>query len=120
MRNFKRFGLRADVVAMPARLAFALVLLLAVAPLSGCTIYDELQASSELMDSMTKGDEKPEAVAAAEAPPDPLEASKQWWKGAQSLSSNEIDSSIASCRLPGGRTQFMKRAQCQARGGTPL
>ena len=71
-------------------LRLAVSLALAAPLLLGCTILDELDASAELMD-----------------------------KGARSIGSKEIDEKIVSCRLPGGRTQFMARPQCLASRGTP-
>jgi hypothetical protein len=47
-----------------------------------------------------------------------LETSKQWWGRATSLSSERVDESVVQCAV-GGRSQFMSRADCLARGGRP-
>ena len=41
-----------------------------------------------------------------------------WWKSASSLTSEESDGSITRCAVS-GRTEFMKRDDCLARGGKP-
>jgi len=114
---------------MRSLLAPFLAVLLCGPVVTGCTIWDELNASAELMDSMEKDSSKKKKAdeeAAAQAGngqtaprADPLLASKKWWKDAQTLSSKPIDQSIVSCRLQGGRTQFMSRPQCMASNGKP-
>jgi len=45
-------------------------------------------------------------------------AGPSWWATARTLGSEPTDKSIASCAL-GGRTEFMRRDDCLARGGRP-
>jgi hypothetical protein len=66
------------------------------------------------------GAEKPKAGAtpagAAAKPAAP--SGDAWWRTASSVTSEEGDSSITSCAL-GGRSEFMQREDCLARGGKP-
>jgi hypothetical protein len=50
-------------------------------------------------------------------PPGPQGAS--WWAKASSLSSEESTAHIVGCRTQGGKTDFMTRDDCLARGGVP-
>jgi hypothetical protein len=57
---------------------------------------------------------KPGAGATAAANP----AGKSWWETARSLTSEESDEAITRCELA-GRSEFMLRDDCLARGGVP-
>lgn len=61
------------------------------------------------------GDSSARAAAAARRA---AKGAGEWWDKATTLSSDEKDPSIVSCRL-GGSVQFMREAQCRARGGVP-
>ena len=103
-------------------------LLLGVA--SGCFVNDEMNKSSALIKgpgaaapgaaapgSANAAVAKPSAGATAAAKP-ASPAGKSWWETARSLTSEESDESIARCELA-GRTEFMLRDDCLARGGAP-
>lgn len=104
-------------------LAFTMILGL------GCFVLDELDSAKDLMDNprfSDKGEKKPDAPrqpqAAPENAPEEDRADRpsvgEWWKKTRSLTSGEVSDEFVSCEL-GGATQFMRRPNCLARGGTP-
>ncbi len=42
-----------------------------------------------------------------------------WWAKASSLTSEESKADIVGCKTQGGKTDFMTKDDCLARGGTP-
>lgn len=97
---------------------------------SGCWVGDEIDKASE----MSKGPpaaagDKPGAKAAtakggAAKPAAPkagdtaAPSAKSWWQTARTLGSEESEAGIARCDLS-GRSEFMLRDDCLARGGVP-
>jgi|GEM_PF-1064681 len=85
---------------------------------SGCFVLDELDSGSAFLDNIGSGSKKKAEVPIAKKPDAqkarPSEA--DWWKKAHSLSPTKLDASIVQCTL-GGSTQFMRRTECEARGG---
>jgi len=118
------------------RLALATSLAIAT---TGCFALEEMDKSAKLDNSYSAPGAKVVAktAGAADAPepgapkakagaaPGANAAAKPaspkgdaWWRTASSVTSEEGDSSITSCAL-GGRSEFMQREDCLARGGTP-
>jgi hypothetical protein len=108
-------------------LALALVTVLGL----GCFVFDELDAAENLLDSPSFSNEKtkqPGKPRQPDPPPQPEAAPEkrladrpsvgEWWKKTRSLSSGEVSDEFVKCEL-GGKTQFMRRPDCLARGGTP-
>jgi hypothetical protein len=112
------------------QLAIASLLAIAV---TGCFVFDEIdnagkfepppgsKAVAKSAGAAEPGAEKSKAGAtpagAAAKPAAP--SGDAWWRTASSVTSEESsDSSITSCAL-GGRTEFMQREDCLARGGKP-
>ena len=107
-----------------------LALLAACTLLSGCFILDELDNAEALMNESSKGaraKEKAEEAAAARAPrPGPKGAddaglmdrvSGYWNKAtAPAPKPQDPENVLVRCELPGG-TQFMRKYDCQLRGG---
>jgi hypothetical protein len=102
-----------------ARSLFVSLLALAA---TGCFVFDEIDNA---------GTFKPAAPAAKVAAKsadtaDPAKAGAKpaapsgdaWWKTASSVTSEEGDDSITRCAVS-GRTEFTRRDDCLARGGTP-
>ena len=104
--------------------------LLGTAP--GCFVFDEIDKAGKLDNSFVSGGAKPAAApggasagaakpaaakpgagATAAAPNE-----KGWWQTARSLGSEESAEGISRCDLA-GRTEFMQRDDCLARGGVP-
>jgi hypothetical protein len=94
----------------------------------GCFVFDELDAAQALMDKPGFSDKqqqkkkKPDPAPQSEAAPEKSHADRpsvgDWWKKTRSLTSGEVSDEIVRCEL-GGATQFMRRPNCLARGGTP-
>jgi len=110
----------------PARLRFAALLAIALAP--GCFL-DEIDKSMDAYEgNSTKAPAKPGAApttatakaapgtAAPGAPAAP--AGPSWWQTARTLGSDPIDETIAACQID-GRVEFQRRDDCLARGGRP-
>jgi hypothetical protein len=113
----------------------ALTASLAIAT-TGCFALDEMDKSAKLDNSYSApgakvvaktagaaepgaAKAKPGAAPAANAAAKPASPTGDaWWRTASSVTSEEGDSSITSCAL-GGRSEFMQRDDCLARGGTP-
>ena len=89
-----------------------------------CMVIEEVDNAAAKMPNArtrpsTESETSPEPGSSFAAKKDAvLERSQQWWDRATSLSSESVDSKIAQCTL-GGRTQFMSRDDCLARGGQP-
>lgn len=110
---------------MKRHLASCLVLLLLTTANVGCFVLDELDAGKKEMSrySKTKPKEDPAKVEQKGAPGQVdiqayQEQQKKWWAEARSLDPKDIDDSIVRCKL-GGKSQFMGRNECLARGGKP-
>ena len=98
--------------AQRRRLASLGALLMALCLLPACSALDELDKANAVM--KTKEPKKQDEAAAKP----PAKIGEEWWKSATSLASGEKDPSLTSCRLE-GRTQFMRKNDCLARGGRP-
>lgn len=106
---------------------------------TGCFALDEMDKSAKLDNSYSApgakvvaktagasdaaaagaSKSKPGAAPAANAAAKPASPTGDaWWRTASSVTSEDGDSSITSCAL-GGRSEFMQREDCLARGGTP-
>ena len=85
---------------------------------TGCFL-DEIDKSMELYpghQKTAKPEPKPDAQAKGkEGAP---KSAASWWATARSIGPELNDETITSCAL-GGRTEFMRRDNCLARGGTP-
>lgn len=107
-------------------LALALTTILGL----GCFVLDELDSAKSLMDNprfsdkqeKKKADAPEQPQAAPENAPEKDHADRpslgEWWQKTRSLTSGEVSDEFVSCEL-GGATQFMRRPNCLARGGTP-
>ena len=112
----------ADGSVMSLRLV---ALALTTSLLLGCFVLDELDAAENLMEKpgfSSEQKKKPGPPEQPQAVRDTGNADRvpvsDWWKKARSLTSGEVDDGIVRCEL-GGATQFMRRPDCLARGGTP-
>ena len=102
---------------------------------TGCFVADEMDKAAKLDNSYsapgakvvakTAGAADPAAgkpkAAAPAATADAKPAAPRgdaWWRTASSVTSEESDGSIAKCNV-GGKTEFMQREDCLARGGKP-
>ena len=88
---------------------------------SGCFVFEEMDAARKLQTAPGK-----KAKAEPEAKPNGTATGKkqsakaqleQWWESARSINTGEVDESMVSCTLRGA-TQFMRRDECLARGGS--
>ena len=108
-------------------LALALVTVLGL----GCFVFEELDAAEDLMERPSFSNEKTKEPAKPRQPDTPQQAEAapeksftdrlsegEWWKKTRSLTSGEVSDEFVKCDL-GGKTQFMRRPDCLARGGTP-
>jgi hypothetical protein len=103
-----------------------LVLILSIG--QGCFVFEELDSSQELLDKpsfavKTNKEQQapPSPEPRVEVESDEHKASKpigDWWKKSRSVTSSEAKSDLVRCDL-GRTTQFMRRPDCLARGGTP-
>jgi hypothetical protein len=94
----------------------------------GCFVFDELDSSKELLDKPSFGVETQKKQQAPASPEPRVNAENSegkdskpladWWKKSRSVTSSEAKSDLVRCGL-GGTTQFMRRPDCLARGGTP-
>jgi len=91
----------------------------------GCFVLDELDSAKDLMDHprfSDKQEKKPDAPEQPQAAPEKAQADRpsvgEWWKKTRSLTSGEVSDEFVRCEI-GGATQFMRRPNCLARGGTP-
>jgi hypothetical protein len=108
--------------------------LLGAAP--GCFVFDEIDKAGAIDNSFVSGGAKPAAApgganagaakpaaakpgAGANAAAQPAAPSeKGWWQTARTLGSEESEAGITRCNLA-GRSEFMLRDDCLARGGVP-
>jgi hypothetical protein len=94
----------------------------------GCFVFEELDASKALLDKPGFAVEGEKKQKASPSPEPRAEVGKReskdhkplgdWWKKARSVTSREAKSELVRCDLRGA-TQFMRRPDCLARGGTP-
>lgn len=101
--------------------ALALTAILAL----GCFVLDELDSAQNLMENpgfSSEQEKKPDAPEQPQAAPERAHADRSsegdWWKKSRSLTSGEVSNEFVKCELHGA-TQFMRRPDCLARGGTP-
>ena len=110
----------------------ACALVLAAAVLSGCFVFDELDKADAMMDAASpnaaeRRSREKQQPQTAEAPTPSGSASEGpgigerlqgWWKKATTPAPLAPDPSNVAvrCELPGG-TQFMRKYDCQLRGG---
>jgi hypothetical protein len=111
-----------------ARLRAALLVLLILPPCAGCFVFDELDKGQEIMEQLGPGKakkKKEEAATAAPASPSTarrgpgaMDRLKGWWRQATEPAPAPPDPNdkIVSCTL-GGSTQFMRKSDCELRGG---
>jgi hypothetical protein len=92
----------------------------------GCFVLEELESAENLLDNPEFSDKRQKKKPAAPEPPQ-AEPEKnyadrpsvgEWWKKTRSLTSGEVSDEFVKCGL-GGKTQFMRRPDCLARGGKP-
>jgi len=90
-----------------------------LAAATGCFALDELDKASALSKgpAAKAAAEKPEADATTAAKPAAPNA-KGWWQTARTLGSDKRDEGITRCEFS-GRSEFMLRDDCVARGGVP-
>jgi hypothetical protein len=88
---------------------------------TGCFVFDELDKGSAELDraSSKKPPEPATAAPGAAKPAAQPNATAQWWTKARSIGGETADASIVGCRI-GGRTEYMRDVDCQARGGKIL
>lgn len=94
---------------------------LLAAALSGCWVFDELDAGSKKIDMYTAKGAKAE-----EPEPEPPASGKRQrigeyfanQKNARTLTKGQLPGDIVTCKTKSG-TQFMKQSECTARGGVP-
>jgi hypothetical protein len=110
----------ADGSRMRTRVFFVAMLTVA---LSGCWVFDELDAGNKKLDAYTK--KKPEQEASSEPAAGAgggrkMRASEYFASqtNARQLTPGTLSKEIVNCKLKSG-TQFMKEADCASRGGTP-
>ena len=91
----------------------------------GCFVFEELDSGMEMMDKPTfakkekKSDPKPAARSTgspSSSGPSVQQRVASWWNEARSLNSGEVDDNMVACELS-GKTQFMGKTDCLARGG---
>ena len=98
-------------------MARGFVLLLSCLFLSGCFVFDELDAGNKILDQISP--KKPEAAPAEKAPAP--QAGAGWWANAKTLSGPPSDPGndpAVSCTV-GGSTRFMRKSDCLSQGGKP-
>jgi len=99
-----------------------MVAALALGAGTGCFL-DEIDKSMELYPGQaakTKAKEaaKTEAAAKNKAGASSDSSGPSWWETARTIGPELRDGTITGCAL-GGRTEFMRRDNCLARGGRP-
>lgn len=110
------------------RLVRALAVGLVASLAAGCFVGDEIDKAASLSQGGpgpakkppgAASEEKPKQVASAAAKPNAGGSpAKSWWETARSLTSEDSVSDIVGCAVS-GRTEFMTREDCLARGGAP-
>jgi hypothetical protein len=96
---------------------------LLAAALPGCWILDELDEGGKKVEMFTsKGmqveEGEPEAAPASSGKRQRIGEYFANQKNVRTLTPGQVSADIVSCKLDGG-TQFMKQAECLARGGVP-
>ena len=91
-------------------------LLVLCAGLSGCFVFDELDAGEKIMEQNAKAQPAAAPAQPAAAP----QAGAGWWANAKSLGDAPSDSKNppVACTI-GGSTRFMRRSDCLSQGGRP-
>lgn len=85
---------------------------------TGCFL-DEIDKSMELYPGAKKtAKPEPKADAPGKGKDGAPTSAAAWWATARSIGPELADDTITSCTV-GGRTEFMRRDNCLARGGTP-
>ena len=107
----------------PLRSLRSLVLVGAFALVAGTGCFlDEIDKSMALYPGQAaekaKEKEKAEAAAATAAQKGAQPSGPSWWETARTIGPELEDETITTCAL-GGRTEFMRRDNCLARGGRP-
>jgi len=85
----------------------------------GCFAFDEIDsglADMKRKAAARRGEKPPPTLAAKPAQEKARPSSSEWWRTARTLSSRLQDPTIVRCHLR-GTTQFMRRNDCEARGG---
>ena len=84
--------------------------------LSGCFVFDELDAGEKIMEQNAKAQPAAPAAQPAAAP----QAGAGWWANAKSLSDAPGDGKnpAVACAI-GGSTRFMRKSDCLSQGGRP-
>lgn len=86
----------------------------------GCFVFDEIEAGQEIMEAHSPGTK--EAAVEDDGTPksarDKLNSyyAKQRAKASAPTKSEDASDKLGQCRI-GGRTNFMRRSDCQTRGG---
>lgn len=92
-------------------------LLVLCAGLSGCFVFEELDAGQKIMEQ----DAPVQPAAAPASPAAAPQAGSGWWANAKSLGNSPAptgnDAPVA-CAI-GGSTRFMRRSDCLSQGGRP-
>lgn len=84
---------------------------------SGCFVFDELDAGEKIMEQNAAA--KPAAAPAA--PAAAHQTGSGWWANAKSLSDTPADAGAnpaVACTI-GGSTRFMRKSDCLSQGGRP-
>jgi hypothetical protein len=93
----------------------ALLLALALS-LGGCFAFDEIDTN--MKDWEHHHAPEPEAPEPAAGAPGARDPGSAWWQQARSVSSGESEADLVRCRLPEGES-YMRRSDCESRGGSP-
>ena len=102
-----------------------LAILLACQLCLGCFVFEELDSGMEMMDKPTFAKKEKKAAPKTAARPSGGSSSSgpnvqqrvaSWWNEARSVNSGEVDENMVACEI-GGKTQFMGKTDCLARGG---
>lgn len=100
---------------------FVALLALAALALPGCFVLEELEAGNEIMEQHSRAHAASASEGGAEETARAAEDGgrrRSLWEGGRALDPRERDAEIARCQLE-GRSLFMARSDCLARGGSP-
>lgn len=123
--SISRFVDSTDMRVLPMLRSLLLAGLLGA--VTGCFVFDEIDSASALSKGPAAGAGKSGAAAPAAAKPGAGAATgaqpaapneKGWWQTARTLGSDDSNAEITRCELA-GRSEFMLRDDCVARGGHP-
>src|SRR5437667_12410943 len=95
-----------------------LALLVLCVCVSGCFVFDELDAGDKIMEQNAKA--KPAAAAPAQ-PAAAHQGGSAWWANAKSLSDTPAEPGkdpAVACTVRGS-TRFMRKSDCLSQGGQP-